>query len=138
MIEIQAFFLIFKYYFWHSTSRLFLTLKIRHWMIRHWMIFNIHWFDIRWFLALADSAFADLAFADTLIRCSLTVSFLGSSWADFTYVHCNIYHERWRGTSAFRNKKQNVSITYTTHFRAFQSWQKCIFQNSNYTVVTHC
>jgi hypothetical protein len=37
------------------------------------------------------------------------------------YVHCKVNLESLLQASTFRNKKQNVSFTYTTHFRAFQS-----------------
>jgi hypothetical protein len=50
------------------------------------------------------------------------VRFFGSiSRADFMSVHCKIYLESLSQASAFRNKKRNVSITYKTHFIAFQS-----------------
>jgi hypothetical protein len=52
---------------------------------------------------------------------SLNYVFFGSiSRAEFMYVHCKKTLESLAQISAFRNKQQNVSITYTTHFRAFQ------------------
>ncbi len=70
---------------------------------------------------------------------SLNCAFFGSiSRADFMFVHCNMNHESLSQASAFRNKKQNVSITYTTHLELFKVEKSAIFQNSEYTVVAHC
>jgi hypothetical protein len=43
-------------------------------------------------------------------------------------VHCKKIAERMGLISAFRSKKQDLFITYITHFRTFQSLQIQIFQ----------
>ncbi len=55
------------------------------------------------------------------------VFFCGISRAHFMYVHCKNNLESLSQASAFRNKKQNGSITCTIRFRAFQRCKRCIF-----------
>jgi hypothetical protein len=51
-------------------------------------------------------------------------------------MYCKINLESLAQISAFKSKKQNVSITYVIHFRAFKDEKD--FKKTDYIVVTHC
>jgi hypothetical protein len=67
--------------------------------------------------------------------------FFGSvSRAESLYVHCKANPESLAQTSTFRNKIQNVSITYTITQPILELFkvENAFFQKGDYTVALHC